>query len=158
MNGSQRSDSDGLNDYGLVKLDADGNLLWQKKIGGTGNDYGYAIAVDNSGNVYLNGYQLSDSHGLYDYGVVKLDTNGNLLWQKKICDLGMDSGYAIVVDNSGNVYLNARQYSDSYGDYDYGVVKLDTNKKQITLYQVLKKQTPTAFFLLSNNSCSGNTP
>ena len=78
LSGSQESDSYGLYDYGVIKLDSSGNILWQKKIGGTGNDYGYAIAVDVSGNVYLNGYQGSDSYGLYDYGVVKLDGDEKL--------------------------------------------------------------------------------
>ena len=100
------------------------NHNWQKKIGGANNDYGYAIAVDSSGNVYLNGHQASNSYGGFDYDVVKLDTHGNLLWQKKIGGANNDYGYAIAVDSSGNVYLNGRQTSDSYGNYEYGVIKM----------------------------------
>jgi len=128
LNGAQASDVYGGSfDYGVIKLDTNGNILWQKKIGGSGGDYGRAIAVDVSGNVYLNGYQASDSYGGNDYGVIKLDTNGNLLWQKKIGGINADIGYAIAVDGSGNVYLNGQQASDSYGGNDYGVIKLDTN-------------------------------
>ncbi len=97
---------------------------WQKRIGGTGNDYGNAIAVDSSGNVYLNGSQESSTAGANDYGVVKLDPNGNLLWQKRIGGTGADYGNAIAVDNSGNVYLNGYQESSTAGGSDYGVIKL----------------------------------
>jgi len=128
INGSQASDVYGGTDYGVVKLDTNGNLLWQKKIGRNSNDYGYAIAVDGSGNVYLNGYQNSDSYGGNDYGVIKLDSSGDIVWQKKIGGNSNDYGYAIAVDGSGNVYLNGNQASDVYGGtYDYGVIKLDPN-------------------------------
>jgi len=129
LNGYQYSDSYGVHDYGVIKLDSDGNILWQKKIGGINSDIGYAVAVDGSGNVYLNGYQSSDSYGSFDYGVIKLDTNGNLLWQKKIGGSSHDYGWAIAVDGSGNVYLNGQQESDSYGVSDYGVMKLYTDQE-----------------------------
>jgi len=131
LNGNQASDVyGGTYDYGVIKLDPNGNILWQKKIGGVSTDNGYAIAVDGSGNVYLNGIQGSDVYGgTYDYGVIKLDTNGNIIWQKKIGGTGDDKGYAIAVDGSGNVYLNGQQVSDSYGDYDYGVMKLYTDQE-----------------------------
>jgi len=128
LNGEQESDTFGYYDYGVVKLDTNGTLLWQKKIGGTISEYATAIAVDSSGNVYLNGYQNSDSYGGHDYGVIKLDTNGNLLWQKKIGGINYDYGQAISLDNFGNVYVTGRQDSDVFGgSQDYGVVKLDTN-------------------------------
>jgi len=127
LNGYQGSDGYGNYDYGVIKLDTNGNLLWQKKIGGSSNEYGTSIDIDDSGNVYLNGYQLSDSYGSTDYGVIKLDTNGNLLWQKKIGGSSNEYGNAIAVDSNGNVYLNGAQTSGGYGEYDYGVIKLDTN-------------------------------
>jgi len=128
LNGEQRSDVYGDYDYGVIKLDSDGNILWQKKIGGGLNDRGYGIAVDGSGNVYLNGTQSSSSHGGTDYGVIKLDSSGNEVWQKRIGGTGSDNGTGIAVDSSGNVYLSGGQESDGYNDsWDYGVIKLDTN-------------------------------
>ena len=103
------------------------NKFSLKTNGGVSNEYGYAIAVDGSSNIYLNGYQESDSYGSYDYGIIKLDPNGNLLWQKKIGGSTDEAGRAIAVDGSDNVYLNGPQRLDSYDLYDYGVIKLDTN-------------------------------
>jgi len=130
LNGYQSSDRYGGDDYGVIKLDTNGNLLWQKKIGGTGNDQGYAIAVDGSGNVYLTGvYVFRTYNRISYYGVIKLDSNGNEVWQKKIGGGSYDQGHGIAVDGSGNVYLNGWQDSDSFGGYDYGVMKLYTDQE-----------------------------
>jgi len=129
--GYQDSDSYGSNDYGVIKLDTNGNLLWQKKIGGTGNDMGRSVAFDSLGNIYLSGAEYSDAYAYEEYGVIKLDPNGNILWQKKIGGSNTDQGYGIAVDGSGNVYLNGYQKSDSYGNRDFGVIKLDTNGNEI---------------------------
>jgi len=131
LNGSQSSDSYGSSDYGVIKLDSDGNLIWQKKIGGSSSDQGYGIAVDGSGNVYLNGHQYSDSYGDSDYGVIKLDSDGNSVWQKKIGGFSYEFGYGIAVDGSGNVYLNGYERSDALGTYDYGVMKLDSSGNEV---------------------------
>ncbi len=48
--------SSGLYDVFISKLDAGGNLVWAKKIGGAGNDYGSYIALDKYLNIYLSGY------------------------------------------------------------------------------------------------------
>ena len=124
--GYQNSDTYGLNDYGVIKLDTNGNLLWQKKIGGTGSDMvtENSLTVDGSGNVYVNGYQLSDTNGSYDFGVVKLDTAGNLLWQKKIGGISSDKGNGLEVDGDGNVYLSGDQSSDTFGMADFAIIKM----------------------------------
>src|SRR5919108_3604946 len=70
---------------------------WAKRIGGTTNDIGYAITVDGNGNVYTTGffYSIVDfdpgagaynltSAGLGDIFVSKLDSNGNLIWAKRM--------------------------------------------------------------------------
>ena len=74
----------------MSKLDASGNYLWAKTIGGANSDYGYAIALDASANVYTTGffYGTADlnpgaavnnlvSAGSNDVFVSKLDASGN---------------------------------------------------------------------------------
>ena len=46
----------GGRDIFITKLDAAGNLVWAKGMGGASDDEGFSIAVDASGNVYTTGY------------------------------------------------------------------------------------------------------
>ncbi len=105
----------------IAKFDPAGNLIWAKKIGGSGSS-AYALAVDSLGNVYTSGtfsgtadfnpglaqYNLT-SAGLGDMFVSKLDAFGNFVWAKqfKTNSLGVNS-YDLTIDDSGNVYTTGR--------------------------------------------------
>ncbi|HKZ21581.1 MAG TPA: SBBP repeat-containing protein, partial [candidate division Zixibacteria bacterium] len=89
---------------------------WVARYNGTGNSSGiaYALAIDNSGNVYVTG--ISDG-GLvtgYDYATIKYAPNGDTLWVRRYN--GGDAAYALAVDDSGNVYVTGYG-SGTYTDY-----------------------------------------
>ena len=104
-------------DIFVVKLDANGNFVWARNMGGAGSEYGYSIAVDASSNVYTTGfysstvdfdpgpatYTLSSNGGL-DVFVSKLNANGNFVWAKNLGGTDTDIGYSINVDGTGSVY------------------------------------------------------
>lgn len=77
-------------DYWVLKLDGAGNILWQKTYGGPDDDGGggayeeYVVRVleDEDGNYVLASHTLSFGAGEYDIWVVKLDPDGEILWQK----------------------------------------------------------------------------
>jgi len=110
--------SNGEEDIFIQKLDTDGNFLWVKSIGGVTYDQTTSLDVDASGNVLVTGYfegtadfdpgaglfNLS-SHGDRDMFIVKLSTNGDLLWATAIGGDLWDLGNRIVTDDSGNVYV-----------------------------------------------------
>ena len=84
-------------DYWLVKLDSLGNILWEKCFGGSGNDFGNGIILNQDGGYALAGSSNSgdgdvtgnhvDSTGFTnDYWVVKTDSTGNLEWEKSLGD------------------------------------------------------------------------
>lgn len=123
----------GAYDIFVVKLDPSGTLLWAKKLGGTGNDIGYAIVVDASGNVYTTGsfigtadfdpgtstYNLTAPGGNADAFISKLNSSGNFVWAKKIGDTNVDEGRGIALDASGNV-LTTGYFSSTNTDFDPG--------------------------------------
>ncbi len=96
----------------VVKLDANGGFLWNTFLGGPGIDYGYSVAVDGNGNVYLGGHSTA-SWGTperaytsgYDAYVAKLDSGGALLWNMFLGGSGDDYGYGVALDGIGNIYL-----------------------------------------------------
>lgn len=105
---------------------------WAGQFGGIGNEYGYNITTDASGNVYSIGYFVGTvdfdpgvaisnltSSGSNDIFVSKLDADGNFLWAKKFGGTGSDIGLAICVDAAGNVYTTGNFAGTA--DFDPGV-------------------------------------
>lgn len=108
--------SGGFEDIFVLKLDALGNYVWAKNMGGNTVDYGKAIALDILGNVYVTGSyraiaDFDPSAASYtlaatgdDIFVCKLDNAGNFLWAKGMGASSADQGNGIWVDAAGNVY------------------------------------------------------
>src|SRR5690606_35891479 len=75
-------------DYWVVKLNASGNIEWQKSYGGSSNDAAYSIQQTDDdgfivvGNSNSNDGDVSGNNGDWDYWVVKLNENGNIIWEK----------------------------------------------------------------------------
>jgi hypothetical protein len=101
----------------VQKLDASGNLLWVRSMGSTDHASGFAIAVDGEGNVYTTGsfqgslYSDSDggtvtltSTGSSNIFVQKLDSSGELVWERNMGGPEGDGGVGIAVDDTGSVY------------------------------------------------------
>ena len=105
--GSTTLPSAGNWDLFVAKLSAStGDVIWAKRIGGTGADRSYGLALDASNNIYLtgtfensvdfgNGIQLNAQSD--DAFVVKLDTNGGCVWSKQIGGAGYDFARSIAV-------------------------------------------------------------
>ncbi len=132
---------------------------WAKGMGGRSADYGFGVAVDGSGNVYVTGYFLSDtvdfnpggsggmliSAGNADVFLAKYDAAGNYIWGKNMGGRGGDYGRGVAVDGSGNVYVTGRFLSDTAdfnpggnggaitnaGGYDGFLAKYDTGGNYI---------------------------
>ncbi|MCX8015613.1 MAG: SBBP repeat-containing protein, partial [candidate division WOR-3 bacterium] len=106
VTGSSYSDSTNL-DWLTIKYNANGDIVWSKSFNGTGNlyDEAYAIALDNSGNVYVTGYSYNSSSS-EDYTTIKYNSNGDTAWVRYFNGPfnSEDEACAIAVDNQGNVY------------------------------------------------------
>ena len=141
--------SGGSTDYATIKYDSDGNQLWVARYDGPsgGTDGAEAIAVDESGNVYVTGYSegagISNDYPIIsDYATIKYDSDGNQLWVARYDGPGggIDSARAIAVDESGNVYVTGYSEgavtSDDYTIYDnyicdYVTIKYDSDGNQL---------------------------
>ncbi len=137
--------SSGDCDIFVAKLDSSGNWLGANQAGGTGEDYGFSIAIDSSGNSYVTGYfqgiayfgtTTLTSSGGDDIFVATLNNGGNWQWAQKAGGTSPDYGYGIAIDSSGNSYVTGYFYSTasfgtttltSSGNYDIFVAKLDSD-------------------------------
>ena len=108
----------GYYDAFAAKLSSSGGLTWNSFLGGSGDDLGYGIAVDGSGNVYVTGLSLASwgspvraYSGSSDAFAAKLTSSGALTWNTFLGGSGDDGGSGIAVDTSGNVYVTGDSYA-----------------------------------------------
>jgi uncharacterized repeat protein (TIGR01451 family) len=105
----------GGHDAFVAQLGSDGSLTWNTFLGGSNQDFGLGIAVDNNGDVYVTGTSAapwgSPVRG-YTVGedtfAAQLSSNGSLTWNTFLGGSGIDYGIDIAVDGIENVYVTGR--------------------------------------------------
>ena len=138
VNDGDVSGFNGVWDHWVVKLDSAGNLEWQKCLGGSDFDYGYAAReVPSGGYISVGDAKSNDgmityNHGEEDVWVVKLDSVGNMEWQKcyggSESEVGMDirptadGGFVI----AGSTKSENGDVTDHFDNYDFWIIKIDS--------------------------------
>ena len=109
----------GIYDYWVVKLDSLGEIIWQKTYGGSSIDECEDIISTGDGGYLLVGYTYSDdgdisySHGSVDYWIIKINSSGELEWEKTYGGSKGDFGQKAIMLPSGNfVIIGNSQSSD----------------------------------------------
>lgn len=132
-------------DFWIVKITKDGNMQWQKKFGGTLDEYARSVIQCNDGSYVIAGetyshdydalgnHANSENTGNRDYLVVKIDSTGQKLWSK--CYGGLKNEYArsLVQMADGEYLVVGESYSPdgegepvgNHGSADFWVVKLN---------------------------------
>jgi hypothetical protein len=127
----------GGQDIWVLKLYANGNISWQKSLGGNGQDVGASVAETNDGGFVIMGYSdsnggdRSDSLGLTDYWIIKLDNVGNLIWEKSVGGSHIDIAYSMQLRTDGGIVGTGWTFSNdglvcgNNGNNDAWIVNLN---------------------------------
>ncbi len=132
MVGSTCSYGAGSSDIWLVKVDAHGTMLWNKTFGGPYTDYGCNIIATSDGNYALVGYTCYDNstggEECPDVWLIKVDANGNALWNQTYGKLA-DADYAMVIvaTSDGGYALAGAIYQNVTSPGDALLIKVDAN-------------------------------
>ncbi len=100
-----------VNDYWLLKLDADGNLEWSETYGGSEDDRGQSLIQTNDGGYALTGYAMSAdgdgsvNKGFHDNWLLKLNSFGKIEWEKSFGFSGHDHSYDLLETNDGGIFF-----------------------------------------------------
>jgi hypothetical protein len=120
------ADNVGLSATYIAKYNSSGTLQWQQSIGAVNfSGSSRSAAIDSSGNLYLCGFAnfASPSRQVF---FAKFNSSGALQWQKIFGGSGVNMGFGITVDNSGNVYITGNTNSSGAGSYDLFIAKYNS--------------------------------
>jgi len=125
--------TDSSADFLIYKVDAAGNKLWRKNLGGDNSDYLWSTSYTPTadGGIVVAGLGNSYTHGVDDVLVYRLDAAGTKLWRKNYGGTGFEGANRVIQTVDGGFLVVG--YSDSYtvGDRDFLLVKVDaTGAKQ----------------------------
>jgi len=118
-------------DVYILKLDANGNKLWEKTFGGSDNDGAWSIQQTNDGGYVVAGYTSSFGAGSYDVYVLKLDTSGKEVWSKTFGGSSDDLAWSIQQTNDGGYIVAGYTKSFGAGSEDVYILKLDANGNKL---------------------------
>ena len=88
-------------DFWVVKVNALSGITWQYTFGGDNNDVPTALAVQDTGDIYVVGWTRSFGSGKRDYWIMKLSANGSVQWEKVIGGAEDDYPRSVVILSDG---------------------------------------------------------
>jgi len=124
VTGQTTSDGAGSFDLLIAKYNSAGALQWDRTLGGTGGDYGNAVAIDSANNIIVVGYTTSDGAGGNDFLIAKYNSAGALQWDRTLGGTGGDYGNAVAIDSANNIIVVGYTTSDGAGGNDFLIAKL----------------------------------
>ncbi len=133
------------NDFGTVKYNSSGAQQWvaiYDNIPVSRDDYGYDIAVDAAGNVYVTGNSQADGSDR-DALTIKYNSSGTQQWIARYDSTNGEEAYAIVLDANNNVYVTGYHYPSTV---DFLTIKYS----QVNGITPLSNEIPNAYDLSQN--------
>lgn len=131
----------GFYDYWIIKIDQDGNKVWDKAFGGSNLDKISTMIATSDDGYLLGGESYSQiggdkserQRGANDYWLVKMDLEGNKIWDKTYGGTGSDGLSAVTATTDNGFILGGYSGSGisedkseaSKGEYDYWIIKVD---------------------------------
>lgn len=126
----------GTYDFWILKISSDGNLIWEKSFGGSEIDEPTGITTTNDGNFIVVGNTRSTdkdvtfNNGGADLWMIKISTDGNLIWEKTFGGTSFDIAKSIskTQDNGLIIAGNSRSSDANFtnqGQNDAWILKVD---------------------------------
>ncbi|MDD4238516.1 MAG: hypothetical protein PHT62_08170 [Desulfotomaculaceae bacterium] len=147
--GNAESFGAGNPDVYLLKTDGDGKMIWQKTYGGNGSEYGWSLLKAGDGGYLIAGEKeiISDQGGGFAAELIKVDPDGNWLWENTYGNKSVSSFYSAGQTKDGGYILTGKKESAGDG-YELYVVK--TNKNGVPVWEKTIDGTGSGYAILQS--------
>ncbi|MGV2450262.1 UNVERIFIED_CONTAM: T9SS type A sorting domain-containing protein [Ralstonia mannitolilytica] len=129
-------------DFHLVKLNQQGEEVWEKYFSGQNHDYLSATVTTQDGGFLLAGTSYSgigldkkeDSKGGSDFWLIRINEFGDELWQKTLGSFSDEEARAVIQTTDLGFFVagNVQNSSKGYGSKDVLIIKLDKDGKELS--------------------------
>lgn len=115
----------------VVKLSQNGEKIWEKYYGGEKNDHAVALRPTQDGNFILAGHTSSFGDGWINVWLLKLDKEGNKIWDKTIGETGSERPTCLQITQEGDFIITG--YFNTFGSEKYygWLIKVGANGQWI---------------------------
>ena len=113
-------------DLRLVKTDSRGNQEWTRSFGGRGWDWGNHIAADPGGGYIITGWTDSFGSGEGDLWLIKIDDEGELVWNRTHGGIAHEQGNCAQATPDGGYIITGASATYAVGEFDIWLLKTDS--------------------------------
>ena len=126
--GSSQSYGNGSFDMLLIRINDQGEVVWQKTYGGTNYEQGLSMVKNEQDELFLFGTTKSfGENNSPDLFLIKTDDEGNEIWNLTIGGDNIEIGYKVVATPDSGCAVIGQTNSSGNGKYDMAFVKVDNN-------------------------------
>ena len=129
----------------VVKIDANGNVVWNKTYSNAIDSAATSGALAPDGNYMVAGYTKSQGNNNYSFLLMQIDPNGNMIWNKTYGETGSQEASAMTKAPDGYVIVGDTQSPDS--NIHAWVVKVDWNGTMLWAKTVGGKNADSPYFI-----------
>ncbi|MFD2563473.1 hypothetical protein [Aquimarina rubra] len=143
--------NEGLQDYWILKINATGDIQWEKSFGFPGVDRAFSLIQTTDNGYFITGFldvsasngegndnkNISQKHGVGEFWGIKLDAAGDKEWRRYFGGTNNDRSYDVVqTEDDGFLMIGSSESNDfdvsnSNGSYDFWVVKVNTEGTKV---------------------------
>lgn len=169
ISGNKTSVNHGANDTWVVRIDLNGNILFDQTYGGSATESfssgmvvlgGNSVIISTSSSSDISGNKTSPAFGSLDTWIFKIDFNGNLLNQVTLGGSSIDSGGGLIVTDSMTIItsnysssnISGNKTENSIGGGDIWLVKLDSELNILDQKTIGGDMSDTPFNILQAQS------
>lgn len=117
----------GIPDIWVVRTAANGDSLWSRAYGGTGQEHCYSALRTDDGGFLIAGRTESYGAGQYDAWLIKISANGDSLWSRTYGGALNETAYSVAPAPEGGYYLAGWTNSFGSGLLDYWLLAVDAD-------------------------------